>query len=307
MRRTTLILAALALAIVAGSSHGRDAGSDDPDAYRASVEAWRSDRLARLKAPDGYLNLAGLYWLDQGRTSFGSGADNDIVFPAGPASIGSFDLRGGTVTMTVHEGIDVRVNQQSVRSVVMPDDTGEAAASATLGSLAWAVINREGKIGLRLHDQQSAALHELPPIPYFDISPAWRVRARLKRYERPRVMAVNTVIEGLGWNPESPGVVDFELGGVRHTLEAYQVGERLFFVFGDKTSGRVTYPAGRFLYAPMPGEDGVTELDFNLAYNPPCAFNDFSTCPVASPQNRLAIAVTAGEKFDPALYRGSTH
>ena len=207
--------------------------------------------------------------------------------------------------MRVQTGVDVRVEGEPVNSVTMPDDTTDEAATATLGSLAWTVINRDGKFGVRLHDRSSRALEEMPPIPYFDINPDWRISGRLRRFEEPRVVAVGTVIEGLGWNPNSPGVVEFERDGERFELEAYAAGDRLFFVFGDATSGRETYPAGRFLYADMPGDDGQTELDFNRSYNPPCAFNDFATCPVASPRNRLPIAIEAGEKFDKALHFGS--
>jgi uncharacterized protein (DUF1684 family) len=114
-----------------------------------------------------------------------------------------------------------------------------------------------------------------------------------------------TVIEGLDWNPESPGVAVFEKDGETHRLEAYISEEKLFFVFGDRTNGKETYPAGRFLYAAMPGKDGRLVLDFNRAYSPPCAFNDFATCPVASPRNRLSIRVPAGELFDPEAYVGT--
>ena len=110
------------------------------------------------------------------------------------------------------------------------------------------------------------------------------------------------MIEGLGWQPESPGVVEFDLENQTFQLEAYASGEELFFVFGDRTSGRETYPAGRFLYAKLPADGELTVLDFKLAYNPPCAFNDFATCPVAAPQNRLSIRIEAGEKFDPAVH-----
>ena len=118
------------------------------------------------------------------------------------------------------------------------------------------------------------------------------------------MLSVGTVIEGLGWEPSSPGVVEFQLGGETHTLEAYEVNGQLFFVFGDGTNGRETYPAGRFLYAAMPDAEGMTWLDFNLSYSPPCAFNDFSTCPVASPRNRLPLRVTAGELYNRAAYVG---
>ena len=112
------------------------------------------------------------------------------------------------------------------------------------------------------------------------------------------------MIEGLGYHPESPGVMEFELAGSSYELEAYQSGDRLFFVFGDETNGRETYPAGRFLYAFMPDETGRTVLDFNLSYSPPCAFNDFSTCPVASPRNRLPLRIEAGELHNKDAYSG---
>ena len=136
-----------------------------------------------------------------------------------------------------------------------------------------------------------------------------RVSAELHRFAEPKRLKVETVIEGLGWQPESPGVVKFELGRQTFQLEAYASGDELFFVFGDRTSGRDTYPAGRFLYAKLPADGASTLLDFNRAYNPPCAFNDFATCPVASPQNRLSIRIEAGEKFDPNVHStpGASH
>lgn len=115
-------------------------------------------------------------------------------------------------------------------------------------------------------------------------------------------MDVNTTIEGLGYHPRSPGKVAFEIDGATYELEAYESGDELFFVFADRTSGRETYPAGRFVYAAAPDENGTTVLDFNRAYNPPCAFNDFATCPVASPRNRLAVRIEAGEKYDPTVH-----
>lgn len=279
----------------------------DSAAYVDSVKVWRVGRLERLKAPHGYLNLVGLYWLTEGNSSFGADLDNDVIFPGSTARIGEFERADGGIHMTVANGLDVRIDGQRVESVFMPDDLSDDSVTATYGSLTWTVINREGRLGVRLYDLENPALIEFPPLPYFDIENDWRVSGTLRRFDEPKIMNVDTVIEGLGWNPVSPGVVEFEYGGERYTLEAYESGERLFFVFGDRTSGQETYPAGRFLYADMPDEDGHTVLDFNLAYNPPCAFNDFATCPVASPRNRLSVVVAAGEKFDPALHVGTQH
>jgi uncharacterized protein (DUF1684 family) len=162
---------------------------------------------------------------------------------------------------------------------------------------------------VRLRDFQNPVLTSFPPLQYFPISEGYRVEGKLIPYGEPKIAQVDTVIPGLGWEPESPGVVEFEIDGKRFELEAYTSGDELFFVFGDTTNGRSTYPAGRFLYADAPDSNGLTILDFNKAYSPPCAFNDFSTCPVATPRNRLKVAIDAGEKFDPMKQPGliATH
>lgn len=305
-----LILAAAMTAIGFSAACARDDASADAPvlSHTEEVMAWREGRLDRLTAPQGYLNLVGLFWLKPGVYTFGSGADNDLVFPrANDASIGTFEFTAEGVTMTVNDGVDVRVDDVSVGTVLMPDDTQEDTAIATHGTLVWAIIKRQDMVGIRLYDTENPAAANLPPIPQYDIDESWRVPARLRLYDEPRVANVGTVVEGLGYNPTTPGVLEFEIDGETHTLEAYESSNnQLFIVFGDRTSGRETYPAARFLYTDAPGEgdDGMTVLDFNKSYNPPCAFNDFSTCPVASPRNRLPIEVTAGEKYIDALHVG---
>lgn len=299
MKRLISMAAIMLLGLAACGADVADSGLS----YEKEVEQWRVDRLARLKAPGGYLNQIGLFWLEDGTSSFGGGGGNTFVFAgATDDSIGTFELNEDGVTMHVNDGVDVRVGEERVASMFMSDDTTEEPVTASYGSMAWLVINREGKFGVRVRDFENPALDALPPIPHYATDSAWRIPATLNRYDEPRIANVGTVIDGLGYNPESPGVLEFTIDGEQYELEAYASGERLFLVFGDQTSGRETYGAGRFLYADVPGEDGQTVLDFNLAYNPPCAFNDFSTCPVASPRNRLRIAVTAGEKYESALH-----
>jgi uncharacterized protein (DUF1684 family) len=258
-------------------------------------------------SPTGFLNLAGLYWLEKERSTFGSAADNDLVFPsAAEAYIGEFRVTGDGVVMVPLPGVDLHSADEPVAdALLIADDTSENPAMVTHGSLAWTIIQRDGRYAVRLRDFEHPALASFPELPYFPIDPSWRVEATLERYDEPVKVAASTVIEGLGWSPASPGVAVFEKDGRTHRLEAYSSGERLFFVFGDRTNGRETYPAGRFLYTDMPGEDGRLVLDFNRAYSPPCAFNDFSTCPVASPRNRLPIRIPAGELFDRDAYVGT--
>lgn len=287
---------------------GSPALADDFDRalHEADVLAWRDSRRESLLAPTGFLTLAGLFWLDEERTTFGSAPDNDIVFPA-PADphIGTFRLTADGVLMEPKPGVAVYSEDARVGEMLIADDTTEDPVIVTHASLSWTVIKRDGRYAVRLRDFEHPALASFPALPYFPIDPSWRIEAMLERYERPQTVRAMTVIEGLDWNPESPGVAVFEKDGETHRLEAYISEEKLFFVFGDRTNGRETYPAGRFLYAAMPGEDGRLVLDFNRAYSPPCAFNDFATCPVASPRNRLPIRVPAGELFNRDAYVGT--
>ena len=265
-------------------------------------------RLERLKAPTGFLNLAGLFWLTEEETSFGSAGDNDIVFPSNAAAYGGvFRLTEDGVVMVTNPEADIRFGEERVEKILIADDTTDEPVTIAHGSLAWNVIMRDGRFAIRLRDFEHPALEAFPELEYFPIDPDWRISARLERYPEPRIANVTTVIEGLGYNPESPGVVVFDRGGQQFEIEAYASGDRLFFVFGDQSNGRETYPAGRFLYADMPGDDGEVILDFNKSYSPPCAFNDFSTCPVATPRNRLATRVPAGELYNPDAFMGAAY
>jgi uncharacterized protein (DUF1684 family) len=275
----------------------------DPAAYEAEVFEWRQERLEHLKGPEGYLNLVGLYWLPDGITRIGSDAENDIVFPQSAAlSIGELHAGEEGVRIVVADDVDVRYEGQPISEILISDDTTSNPVTLTHGSFAWTVILRDGRFALRLRDLQHPAIAAFPPIESYPIDPAMRLTATMRAYDVPKVVNVGTTIEGLGYNPESPGTLAFEIDGQDFELEAYSSGDSLFFVFGDATSGRETYPAGRFVYTELPDADGKTVLDFNLAYNPPCAFNEFATCPVASPRNRLSVAIEAGEKFDPEVH-----
>lgn len=296
----SLAAAVLGCAIVALGAEPKAPVAPD---YRAEILAWRAQRLEELKAPDGYLNLVGLYWLEPGTSRIGSAADNDIVFPAGaPAHIGTLQVGADGAVLVTEPGVDVRYDGDPVHTLLLADDWSEHPVTVTHGSFAWSIIRRDRRLALRLRDLDSPALSSFAPIEYFPIDPALRVDAVLHRYAKPRVIDVDTVIEGLGYHPQSPGTLAFEIGGRTFELEAYDAGDSLFVVFGDATSGHGTYPAGRFLYADPPDTTGHTVLDFNKAHNPPCAYNDFATCPVASPRNRLPVPIEAGEKFDSAAH-----
>lgn len=303
MRLLTAISLPAALLLSLPSCGGSSAPTFDVVAHEQEVIQWRAERLERLLSPMGYLTQTGLFWLDDGTLSFGSDSDNDVVFPGpGAAVIGNFVVSAAGVTMVVAPQVDVRHEGQPVSELLLSDDTTDAPVMVTHRSLAWSVIKRDDRFAVRLRDFEHPFVKTFGPLPYFDIDPALNVEATLRLYDEPRVVNVDTVIEGLGYHPTSPGLLAFEIAGQTYELEAYESGDELFFVFGDRTNRDATYGAGRFLYAPRPARNGVTRLDFNKAYSPPCAFNDFSTCPVASPRNRLPIRIEAGEKYDKALH-----
>lgn len=271
--------------------------------YAECLQEWKQRRVEFLKSESGYLNLSGLFWLRKGDNSFGSAASNSLVFPnSAAAHAGIFELQDDGVVMRVNENADVRMEGRRVVSMSLPDDSQGPPVVSTHGSLAWTIIKRDSQFAVRLRDFENPLLSSFGPMVYYPVDTDLRVVGRLELYDEPRVINVGTVIEGLSYNPRSPGVVKFEMGGEQFELEAYDAAGELFFVFGDQTSGRGTYPAGRFLYADEPGPDGEVLLDFNTAQNPPCAFNEFATCPVASPRNRMATPIKAGERYDPATH-----
>ncbi len=289
----------LALLLTATLFAACGSSSVDDDAYEAAVMAWRDDRAATLAGPDGFLNLAGLFWLSTGQYSFGGGSGADLRFPGTATdTIGHFVVDGEGITMRIEPGVDVRYEGVPVRTLFLSDDTTVEPITVTHGSLAWTAIRRDDRMAIRLRDYAHPALEAFEPLPYFTVDARYRVAAVLQPFDEPRVLDVGTVVPGLDYRPSSPGRVEFELGGEQYALDAYLSGDRLFLVFGDRTNGRETYPAGRFMYAPLPDEHGRTVLDFNLAYSPPCAFNDFATCPIAAPDNRLPVRIEAGERFD---------
>lgn len=299
----TLRNSALA-AIFFGISACGDAGAGlDVAAYQAEVREWRAGRLERLLAPAGFLTQVGLFWLEDGRYGVGAGADNAIRLPASAAEhVGEIVVEGGKVRMTVADGVAVTHEGTTVTEIDLPADTSGEFVLLEHGSIAWSIIERGGKLAVRVRDFEHPWIKTFGPIPYYDIDVGYRVEAAFHPYAEPRQIIVNTVIEGFTQSPVAPGTVTFTIDGVEYELEPTLAGDSLFFVFGDLTNRDATYGAGRYLYSSLPDEDGKLTLDFNKAYSPPCAFNDFSTCPVASPRNRLPIRIEVGEKYDEALH-----
>ena len=264
--------------------------------YQRSVEAWDTARIKSLKAPNGWVNLAGLFWLEEGENLFGSDASNQLIFPNNkiPARAGSLLRRGEKVILQTTDTA-LKVDDKYLAEAVVYDRGLQRSPVMSYGSLRWTIIRRGNLTGVRLRDLEHPNLPLLTQIDRYAINEQWKVRAVLKTGKGSGTIAIRNVLGQVN-ETHSPGTLHFELNGTAYTLDALEEEGKLFIIFGDPTNGETTYPSGRFLYADIPGADGVTELDFNKAYNPPCAFTPFATCPIPPVQNRLPIAIAAGEK-----------
>jgi uncharacterized protein (DUF1684 family) len=264
--------------------------------YRADLEKHRADRVAELKADDGWLAVAGLFWLKPGANVAGSAPASDIALPPkAPARLGVFELKDGRVSFTADPGAGVMSDGRSVTTIAL-SGRGEPVILA-VGDLRMFLIRRGDRFAIRMRDLNSAARAAFTGLHYFPIQPSLVVRAAYVPYAEPRKIPIPNV---LGESPEmeSPGYVTFTLEGRDLRLEpVYETSEKkdLFFIFKDLTSVDATYPAGRFLHAALP-VNGQVILDFNRAYNPPCAFTEFATCPLPPKQNQLPVRIEAGER-----------
>ena len=272
--------------------------AQDKSGYQKEIDDWYAKRFADLKAENGWLNLVGLYWLDEGKNSFGSSKQNKIVFPEGTIEeeAGYFVRSGTTVTLIASQSAHIKVGNASVKEAVIFNDSATARVVSS-GDLRWTIIKRGDKIGIRLRNLKSAAASNFKGVPRFAVDTSWKIPATLRKANEGANMLITNVL-GQTSAQKSPGKLVFTFHGNTYSLEALEEGDELFIIFADSTSGVATYPSGRFVYAKKPGADGNTIIDFNKAYNPPCAFTDYATCPLPPKENDLPFAVTAGEKYE---------
>lgn len=264
----------------------------DADAHRAAVEAWRRGRYAALRREIGWLSLAGLGWLEPGVNRVGADPDADVVLPSGPRDAGTITLTGDRV---VADGA-FRVDGEPARGRRLETDaTADEPTMLELGPLRLAVIDR-GRLAVRTWDTDSPLLDTFDGIDHWPVDPDWRLAARFEPTPGRRLPVPDVI--GSSEEEAAPGDVVFAIDGREHRLQALEGGPKgeLWLVFGDETNGVETYGGGRFVYAGPPGRDGSLVLDFNRAYNPPCVFSPYATCPLPWPANRLPLRVEAGER-----------
>jgi uncharacterized protein (DUF1684 family) len=297
MRALLLVVAA---ATIAACARQPRAPAPADAAHQEEIEAWRTRRDARLRGEDGWLTLVGLHWLDEGENRFLPDPSAHALRPVMAESEGGFALvrDGERVTLSAAPEAGLLHDGQPVTQLDLRSDAQGSPTVVAAGPFRFFVIARRDRLGVRVRDTQSPVRLGFTGIDNYPIDGRFRVRARLEPYTPPKEIPIPNILGGV--DPEvAPGALAFELDGREYRLDPIleEGSEELFVIFGDATNGGETYGAGRFVYAPMPGPDGVTVLDFNKAYNPPCVFTPYATCPLPPPQNRLPIAVTAGEKM----------
>jgi uncharacterized protein (DUF1684 family) len=248
--------------------------------YVQEVAKFRADREKSLISPDGWTTVVGLTWLKEG--------ENQVTLPdSTPVNVGTFTLKAGHVQF--HPASGVKLPTQELK---------EDAAPLVFGSMKFLMIQRGDKFGIRVKDSEAKARKEFTHLSWYPVDPSWRIVAKYTPWDSPHTLSFDTVIPGLKEEDKSPGYVTFTRDGREYRLEPSLDQKELSFVFRDQTSGKSTYAASRFLDTDAPANlraPGTVILDFNQAYNPPCAFTAYATCPLAPPQNRLSLPILAGE------------
>ena len=264
--------------------------------YETTIRTWQKKRVENLKSEEGWLNLAGLFWLEEGENTVGGDNQNDLVFPSQQSAdfLGKIILDKGKVTfVSKREGLVFAGDQAIQETVLFPYDGKPTVLRH--GSLRWFVIQRGEKYAVRLRDLESEYLKNFTGIPTYPIDSRWRLKTRF--IPTPGRMLTILDITGRTFQQPSLGKLAFTINGKEYALETTGPMERLSVIFADASNKKETYGAGRYLEAEKPDENGMIYLDFNKAYNPPCAFTPFATCPLPTKENTLPIAIPAGEKY----------
>ena len=264
--------------------------------YEKEILKFRAERETRLRENDrSWLALAGLFWLEEGNNTFGSDPSNDIQLEntSVPAKVGIFQYKNDIVSLKINKGVEMSCNGLEARSKILHTDIEETPDFLELGSILMVAIKRGKNCLIRVWDRDNPGRKNFTGLKHFPINPDFRITARFVPYDPPRIMKIRDVI-GEEYEVEFPGFAIFMLGGKECRLEAEKTDNGLFFNFYDPTNGNGSYPGGRFLNTDAPTDREVV-LDFNMAYNPPCAYTDYATCPLPPSQNRLPVRIPVGE------------
>ncbi len=295
MRGKLIGIAAL-LALAAGAT-------DTGEQYRREVEQWRVDHQKKLAKDYGWLTVVGLDWLKEGDNRVGADPSSEVPLPPGsaPQRVAVISYHAGKAVLHPVRGVALTLNGKPAGEATLREDDDVIG----INHLQFYLIRRGDRAGIRLKDNESEARRHFAGLSWYPVDRNWLVEAKFTAWDKPHYLVFHNTI-GQEEKESSPGFVTFKKDGQEYRLEPMLDDGDLFFVMRDQTSGKTTYGASRFLYVKAPPNGTKTAtvwLDFNKAENPPCAFTDYATCPLPPPQNRLMVAIAAGEK----KYAGSHH
>lgn len=268
------------------------------DEYKQQVREWHEGRVDRLKQPIGWLSLAGLDWLEEENTvHFGSADDQSLRFPEeAPAHIGTGKLTADSIIINIAEDVEVRYDEQSIKEVRIARSGIIESSMFSCGRYHWHLLERGGKVGFRIWDTEKPILQTFDTIPYYPIDPKWKVSAQFVPADSSESVTLDNVL-GMKISIQPTGHVRFTLNGQEFQLRTLPGDDSTYFViFSDETNGLETYGGGRYIYIPHEDQNGLTHIDFNTSYNPPCLFTEYATCLLPTKDDHLSIQVTAGEK-----------
>jgi len=298
------VLCALLLA-ACGGDEAADAARAQREAALATAfaneqAAWRSERREGLLKPDGWTSLIGLHWIEPGAHYVGSDADNGIRLAIGPEHLGMLRLADGAASFEPDSDAVVTLDGAPLTATATlrtdSDPEGPSVIGYDDGKGLATVIKRGDRHALRVKHADAPTRLQFAGLQYWPGGRDWKVDAKFVPHEAGRTIPIVNIV-GMTDEVPNPGAVEFQRDGKTYRLEALdEGGDELFLIYADRTSGHGSYGAGRYLYTAMPDAKGNVVLDFNQGYNPPCAFTAFATCPLPPPENRLDLAIAAGEK-----------
>ena len=270
--------------------------------YENNILKWRKEMDTNLRRENGWLALAGLFWLRKGTNIIGSDPESDIRLPGrAPARLGTFEFDGDNVTLNVQASLPVEVNGVATSSSKLDADQEDVPSFITFNEIRLVVVRRSKGVGIRVWDNTREERRSFPSRQWYPVKAELRLPATYTCYETPRIVKMPDILGAILDEPMQ-GFVSFELDGRKHELIVEELPDRrLFIQFMDRTNHQQTYPSGRYHYTD-PHEDGRVFIDFNKSYSPPCAFTEFATCTFPPQENRLEVAIEAGE-----IYPGNYH
>ena len=283
--------------MIMGSNKRSTPQGGSMDKYEDQLLQWRAKRYDELVRENGWLALAGLYWLKRGRNLVGSNPMCEITLPErGPTFLGIIEQKGKVVRLHVAEGVPVEINGKLAKNAILKSTKEPKPSFITWKSIRLVLHEHAGKYAIRIWDNQRSQRFSLPPLKWFPINKNFRFNARYTKYPSPKISdqpdTFGDVVED-----RMDGYVSFKFEDKTYKLDATEVKDhKLYIKFKDLTSGKETYPPSRYHYT-GPVQDGKVVLDFNYSYSPPCAFTEYATCIFAPPQNHLPFRVEAGEIY----------